>query len=429
MSRQVLVVGAGVVGLSTAWYMAVEGADVTVLDAGKVGRGASWGNAGWIVPSLASPIPSKVTLSYIARSVGSPHSPLHLRPQLDPGWLPWMWRFARSCNRSAHVAGYHATARLAARAMPLFDELAAAGVSFDMWQSGLLFVGLSEKALVQQLEDLRVLENYGYRLPSKPMCTAATLELEPALSKRIAGGFLVAEERHVDPGSLTAGLSACLRARGSTIVEDAVVTGFDTRNGSVRAARTSRGDFKAEQVVLAAGAWSARLGRLLGSRLPVRAGKGYSFSTVPSVMPDRPLYMVEAKVGTSPLGSKMRVAGTMELTGPNSTVDARRLEAMRYSASRYLSDLPPLTHTAEPWAGPRPLTPDGLPMIGRLPGFNNAFVATGHAMLGVTLGPATGEALAALILKGEEPGVLRPFRAERFSTRKSGVTARAGAAR
>jgi D-amino-acid dehydrogenase len=413
-----VVVGGGVVGLCTAYYLRAAGEDVTVIDAGSPGGAASWGNAGWIVPSLSGPIPDSGVLSYVARSVLTPRSPLYLRPHVEGGLLPWLWRFARSCTRRRHLEGFHATARLGGRTMELFDRLRADGVVFDMWERGLLFVSLSEAEARRHLESLRAAETYGYRLPSAPSVRSELAEVEPALSRRVAAGFFLSGERHVDPRSLTVGLADSLRGDGVTFMDNTAVLGFERTNGHIHALRTERGALDVDAVVIAAGAWSGKLAKPLGVALPMKAAKGYSFSVSPEIVPSRPLYLLEAKAGVTPFGDAIRVAGTMELCGLDERVNLRRLDALRSSAARFVSGIHGNV-VGEPWAGLRPLTPDGLPVIGRAPGIDNAYLATGHAMLGVTLGPATGQALARMITRDESDPVLVPFDPTRFAAHAS----------
>jgi D-amino-acid dehydrogenase len=411
---RVVVVGGGVIGLCTAYSLRAAGQDVTVVEGGTVGAGASWGNAGWIVPSLSGPIPTGGTLGFVARSLTSPTAPVYFRPHLERGLLPWLWRFARSCTHHRHLEGLHATAQLAARTMDLFDGLRDAGVEFDMWRRGLLFVGLDADHAREELDYLRTFEGYGYRVPREISQNGDLIAQEPALSREVTGGFLVSEERHVDPRSLTAGLTAALRAGGVTFLEGTTATGFERREGKVHGVETADGLVEGDAFVVAAGAWSGRLAKDLGVSLPMKAGKGYSYSMAPITPPTRPLYLLEAKVGVSPFDGRLRVAGTMELSGLDPSVDTRRLTAMRSAASRFLPELADAAMD-EPWAGLRPLTPDGLPVIGRVPRVGNAYLATGHAMLGVTLGPATGELLTRLIVRDELDPVLAPFGVERFS--------------
>jgi D-amino-acid dehydrogenase len=250
---------------------------------------------------------------------------------------------------------------------------------------------------------------YGYVLPAAPDDAETTRELEPALSHDVAASAFVGGDRHLDPGELVAGLEKWLAEHEVAVHRDQRVIGLA---GGGTTVRTPNGDLAADVVVIAAGAWSAALCRQLGYRLPLQAGKGYSFSVDLPVRPRTPLYLLEAKVAVTEMGRRVRLAGLMELSGVDPRMDPRRVQAMARHASPYLAGWP-VGGVDEQWAGLRPMTPDGLPVIGRVPGRDNVFVATGHAMLGVTLGPVTGEAIADLIAGGsDEP--FHAFRPERF---------------
>ncbi|MHB8339783.1 MAG: NAD(P)/FAD-dependent oxidoreductase [Mycobacteriales bacterium] len=410
---RVVVVGGGVVGLAAAYYLVRGGAQVTVVDSGRVGHAASWGNAGWVAPSLSGPVPGPGVLRYAARSAFHPDSAAYFRPRIDAGLLPWTVRFIRSCNHRHYTEGLEATARLAARTMGLFDGLAADGVTFDMWAAGLSFLALSTEAAQAELDLLAPLRRFGYRLPERLTEGSALRERYPVLSRAVAAGFQVTGERHVDPRTLTAGLAGWLVGAGARVVENTSVSSFPRGDARVTAVETNAGAFPADAVVLAAGAWTGRLLRRLGVRLPLQGGKGYSFSVQLADPPSTPLYLLEAKMGVTPLGGRVRFAGTMEIAGLDNRLDPRRLAAMTRNAQHYVVDWPADT-LAEQWAGLRPMTGDGLPVIGPAPGVPNVFIATGHAMLGVTLAPATGEALSRLVLNGETDTVLAPFGVERF---------------
>ena len=238
--------------------------------------------------------------------------------------------------------------------------------------------------------------------------------LEPILSRRVAGGYVVERERHVEPWSLTSGLAERLRAFGADLKPHTPVTAMRWSKGRMVSVQSPAGPVEGDLFLLAAGAWSAALARQAGFRLPVESGKGYSISIKrPRITPNRPLYLSEARVGISPYEDALRLAGTMELSGLSESVDERRLTSIRRSVRDFLTEWPGGERETA-WAGMRPLTPDGLPAIGRAPGTDNLFVATGHSMLGVTLAPATARAVAQLVCDGAADVDLRPFDPGRF---------------
>lgn len=415
----VVVVGAGAVGLAAAHYLAQAGVPVEVVDRGGIGSGASWGNAGWVCASHSAPIPAPGVARYALRSLGRPDSPLYLRPSLDPALARWALRFLRSCRRSQFARGYAAIAQLNRGTFELFEALRAAGVETTLRTPGLVHAFLSARAARDHLAVQRMMAGADYELPDDVALGDEARALDATLGPEVAAGYHVRAEGLVDPDRFVGSLAAALVRSGGRVHEGVAVCGVRHSNGSVVAVRTSAGELPCRAVVIAAGTWSARLLRDLGHRLPLQAGKGYSFSVHLDAPPRHPLYLGDRRVVVSPINGSTRIAGTMELSGDNRRLDWRRLVAVADASRHYLGrwyehsdDLMGLIR--DPWVGGRPLLPDGLPVIDRLPGQDNLFVSTGHGMLGITLAPASGRALTELMLEGRRPAVLEPFRFDRF---------------
>lgn len=411
--RSVVIVGGGAVGLCAAYFLSVAGADVTIVERDRVGSGASHGNAGWIVPSLSAPLPAPGLVRKTFQMVGRPNSPVFIKPQLDLRLLGWLWRFWRSCNRRTHLAGLDAVATLNLPTMDLFDRLADDGVAFRMYSDGLIWAFLHSRAADAELEELQALRPYGYKVPDAPLRGHQLRTIEPALSRAVQAGFFLEGERHIEPETLIVGLSSRLRDLGVRILEDTAVTGFQVAGPQVTHVNTTSGSLAVGHVLIAAGAWSSQLTRLLGRHIPLAGGKGYSFSVTPDRKPRHPLYLSEAKVACSPIAGHLRIAGIMELSGLNLRLDERAFDAMLRGLQPYLADSP-ITMAYNRWAGLRPVTPDGLPVLDRLHPLDNVYISTGHSMLGITLAPASGIAMAEFIQTGRRPQVLRPFSVARL---------------
>jgi len=411
---RIVVVGAGVIGLACAYSLKKRGRDVIVLDKSEPGGACSKGNTGWVTPSISAPIPSPglmlTSLKWMLRS----DSPLYISPSAVPGMARWLWRFWRYCNPRDYLHGLEAVAELNRKTLPSFDALQRDGVEFELHKSGLLFAFLDERYMQRVLAEFDHYRDYGYQVPT-PVSGAALRGFEPALSDAVTSGFLVEEEFHVRPETLIAGYATRLRDMGVEIRSGVAVTGANgARTGDrVRGVATTDGMVEAEEVLVAAGAWSGRVLESFGVSLPVQAGKGYSI-TVTGAAPRlvRPLYLGEARVGCSPFDGATRFAGTMELSGVNETLDRRRIAGILAGIGRYLRQ-PVQEGEGLEWVGMRPLTPDGLPLLGRVPGYRNLSVATGHAMLGITMAPVTGEAMADL-MNGGSTDALAPFDPGRF---------------
>lgn len=413
MSR-IVVVGAGVIGLACAYSLKKRGREVIVLDMGQPGGACSKGNAGWITPSISAPIPAPGLMLASLRWMLQSDSPLYISPAAVPALARWLWRFWRYCNRRDFLHGLRAVSELNRKTLSAFDELERDGFQFELHRSGMLCVFLDERYMLRVLAEFGHYREYGYRMPT-PVQGSDLTRLEPALSGAVTSGFLVEEEFHIRPETLIAGYVDRLRRMGVEIRSEVKVLGASgARNGGrIRGVETSAGVVEGDQVVVAAGAWSGQVLEPFGVSLPVQAGKGYSI-TLNGAEPQlcRPLYLGEARVGGSPFNGATRFAGTMELSGVNERLDRRRIVGIRAGIERYLRR-PVEEGEGVEWVGMRPLTPDGLPMLGRVPGYQNLLVATGHAMLGITMAPVTGEAIADVITGCPSPA-LAPFDPGRF---------------
>lgn len=429
---RVAVVGAGVIGLTSAYHLLDDGHEVTVIDAATPGAGASHGNAGWVVPSDVGPVPAPGVVLQALKWMLRSDSPLYVRPSLRPDFLRFMLGMARRCNRADFRYAFGANLALGADTLALFDRYVADGLQFEMHHEGLLMVYAEPAALEHHVADLDVVTDAG--LEPEVLDGPALARREPALRPTLAGGVYFPHERHLRPDALVSALAERCRQRGAAVLDRTPLLGV-RRDGRVHALVTSAGDIEADQFLLAAGAHSGPLSAHFGHRLPVYPGKGYSIDYTPApVQLTSIVNLSDARVAVTPLDGRLRLAGTMEFAGLDTVVNPVRVRAIQTAPSRYLVDWnPDRTPNIGPWAGARPMSPDGLPIIGRIPGLTNAWVATGHGMLGVTLGPATGRAVATAMSTGAAPAVLAPFNPRRFtrggrrlSRRPSGSPPRSG---
>jgi D-amino-acid dehydrogenase len=408
---RVLVVGGGVVGLCCAYELSRAGADVTVLERGGVGQGASRGNTGWVCPSFSYPLPAPGIIGEGLRGMLRGGGPLAIRPSLDPSFVRWLLGFRRSATRKRWEQGVRALIALNYRTLELFDSYADAGVEFEMHRSGLLLVATTPAGLASYAAVFADLRALGFEGESVELRPEEAKELEPALAgERLAGGVHALVDRYVRPESLLDGLATHLAARGVEVREDVEVEGLAAANAGIRV-QTVAGPIDADRAVVAAGASSSPLLAQLGVSLPLVGARGYSFTFSGGAMrPSHALYLAEAKVGISSYTDSVRIAGVFELGYSNDVLHRRRLKAMLATVEPYFSDWRPSSETALlEWAGLRPMTADGLPLIGRSPSLQNVYVATGHGMLGVTLAPATAAFLTPLVLEERAAPELAPF--------------------
>lgn len=400
--RRVAVIGAGMVGLATAWFLQEHGAEVTVLDRSGVGAGASWGNAGYLAPVMAVPLPEPGLLAEGLRGLPDPAAPLHLSPRLQRSTLAFLLRFAARSTPRAWRSGMAALTPLDRAALPAFDDLAAGGVTAPTHEAPIL-VGFPRPGADAALRH----ELAGVAAAGQDVRLSTPTDVGPPFSDRIATVLRIDGQRHIDPGGYLAALAESVRARGGRIVAGTRVRAIRFGPGGLQVDTWTQPPEPADAVVVATGAWLPELARPLGVRLPVQAGRGYSFSAGVDRPWTHPVYLPTARAALTPLGDRVRVAGTMEIADRDAPFDGRRVTAIIGSIEPYVQGID-LADVRDPWVGPRPLTPDGLPLIGatRMPGVH---VAGGHGMWGVTLGPVTGRLLAQQIMTTDPVPELAPF--------------------
>jgi D-amino-acid dehydrogenase len=408
---KVVVIGGGVVGMCCAYELHAAGAEVVVLERGRVGFGASRGNTGWVCPSFTYPLPGPGIIGEGLRGMLRGGGPLVIHPSLDPTFVRWLLAFRRSCSASRWERGVRALLALNARTLELLDGYEGAGVEFEMHRSGLLLVARTQHGLASYLSLFRALRTIGFAGAIEELGPDAARGLEPSLAAgRLAGAVHALVDRYVRPESLTGGLASWLSARDVEIREETSVTGFASSADGIRL-ETAAGPIAADRAVVCAGASSPAFLERLGIRMPLVGARGYSLTIAGSeTRPSHALYLAEAKVGVSAYADAVRIAGVFELGRATDELDRKRLAAMLATVEPYFEAWRPATETPIlEWAGLRPMTADGLPLIGRAPALEHVCVATGHGMLGVTLAPATGALVAPLVLEGRTAPELVPF--------------------
>jgi D-amino-acid dehydrogenase len=411
-ATRVAVVGGGVVGLACAWELCRAGADVTLLERGSLGGGVSAGNTGWVVPSMTSPLPAPGMVREGIRQLVTRGGAFVLRPSPDPSFVRWLWHFRRSCSAERFDAGVRALLALNRRTLELFDRYRDEGISFEMHATGLVVVARTVDGLSYYRTLFRRLRELGYDggVPDE-LDRDGLAQLEPALDRdAVAAGLHARVDRYVRPESLVSGLADRLRGAGARLVEQCELRGVDRRNGEWRL-ETTASDLVADRVVVAAGLETDRLMRSRCPRLRMQPARGYSVTLAGTGAPPRhALYLAEARLGLSPYEHEVRIAGVFELGAKSAEAPSAAGEKLLAAARPYLGGWQPDPAGAiSAWAGLRPMTADGLPVIGELPGSPGLFVAAGHGMLGVTLAPATAALLASLVLRGQAAPELAAF--------------------
>jgi D-amino-acid dehydrogenase len=376
---------------------------VTLLEKDRFGSGASHGNCGLIVPDHILPLNSPGNLIKGLRWIFKKNAPLLIKPRLDPDLLNWLTLFALNCRKKSIMISAHGRAGLLKGAIDLYRSVIQEEALECNWEIlGALHAFRSEDEWKKYASVNDFTMQFG--TSGKMLNRNDALKMAPTLGDNIAGAWFYDQSAQLRPEALMKELKRLLVQKGVKIVEQTAVTGFHTKGSRVVAAATDKGEFQAGQFVVTTGAWTAPFCKALGVRLPVQPGKGYSVTVQrPLDVPSIPCFFEEAKVVTTPWPSGLRLGGTMEFAGYDTTLTRYRLDALFTAAKRYLK---PITFDGikEEWCGWRPMTPDGLPIIDRLPTFDNVMIATGHNMEGMTMAPGTGR-LISEIISNEKPHI------------------------
>lgn len=406
--RRIGVVGAGMVGLATAWFLQERGAEVTVFDSAGVGSGSSWGNAGWLTPGLATPLPDPSVLRYGAKAVLSPASPVYVPPSADATLVRFLWGFARNSTASRWSAAMDKLVPINRLALESFDVLADGGVAAPTLAAASFLAAFrtarDRAALRAELEQI---QRAGQGMEFEMLTGDEARAVEPTLSEGIGAAIRLHGQRYIAPGEYVSALAESVQRRGGTVLTGAAIDSVRALEDGVRLTTIDGDLHRCDAVVIATGARLNALSQRFGVRARVQAGRGYSFSVPVRTPPSGPIYLPTQRVACTPLGDRLRVAGMMEFRQPDAPLDQRRVRAI-VDAARPLLRGVDLEDREDEWVGSRPCTTDGLPLIGatRAP---RVFVAGGHGMWGVTLGPASGRLLAEQIISGRTPAELRPF--------------------
>jgi D-amino-acid dehydrogenase len=394
----VLVVGAGSVGVCSAWFLRQAGAEVVLVDKGAVCSGSSHGNAGLVVPSHSVPLAEPAALRAGLRYMMSPDSPFYIKPRLDADLLRWLWRFRRAATEARVERAIPLLRDLHLQSRDLYRGFADDGMDFSYGDSGRLNLCDTPEGLAGQEEEAHHMRAAG--LEVEILDAAGVAERLGSFEVRCVGAVFYAQDAHMDPGRFVRGLAQRGAEAGVDVVEEAEVLRLLTRGDVIDTVETTRGAFRPRQVVLAAGSWSPGLAADLGVAAPIQPAKGYSVTIeAPPDTPELPLMFSDARVAMTPMGAdRVRFAGTLELAGMDLSINQRRVDAIVRAVPRYIPHWDPAAFQIhEVWRGLRPCTPDGLPLLGRPRRWRNAVIAAGHAMIGLSLGPVTGRIVSELV--------------------------------
>ena len=409
-SESVTVVGAGIVGLSVAWHLLKKGVPVTVIEQSSVSAGASFGNAGWISPGLATPLPEPSVVKFGLKSLTDRNSPLYIPPTTDGNIMNFAVRFARNCTRPRWNLAMKALLPLNETAIEGYEEIASgSGYIDDLTpKKGPILAAFRSRAEAVGLqEELYDIVSAGGSIESHELSGSELTDDRPFLDESVTFALLLLGQRFLDSNRYCLALAKEVEALGGTVRLGQRVLGVEPLATGSKIRLSDGNTMTSNKVVLAIGAWTPTLTRKLGVKVAQAAGRGYSFGVQTDVKIEHPIYFPLQRIACTPLAGGLRIAGTMEIASPLDAYDPRRVDAIIRSATGLLKGVD-LQSREQEWVGPRPITEDGLPIIG--PTLDeNIWVAAGHGMWGVTYGPVTGRLVAEGLIENKTPSSLRPF--------------------
>jgi D-amino-acid dehydrogenase len=417
MNARVVILGGGVIGLCTAWYCRQRGFDVTLVEADGADRaGCSFSNAGLIVPSHFVPLAAPGVALQGLKWMWNHQSPFTIRPRISADLARWGLEFWKASTPARVNAAAPLLAQLHLASRRLFERFAdQPEMDFGLVRRGLLMLCRTAKSLEAEAKLANRARQLG--MPAEVFNAQQVKALEPDVELAVQGAVRFPQDCHLIPERFMAGLQSELNKQGVQFLWNTRATGWQSDGPLLRAVVTNQGPLDSDQFVLCGGVWSADLVRNLQVHLPLQAGKGYTLTlTQPRQMPRYCSLLTEARVAVTPMGSSLRVGGTLELAAPNNTANPNRVLGIAKSFCDYYPEFDPEAFAKlKAWTGLRPVPPDGLPYVGRTRHLTNLLVAAGHGMMGLSLGPVTGQIIADLIA-GEPPGFdLRLLDVDRFS--------------
>ncbi len=403
MKKSVTVIGGGIIGLSCAVKLAEAGADVVVIDKDKLGHGCSYGNAGWMTPCFAMPLPMPGMLLKSMKWMLDPKGPLYIKPRPSLLLSKWIIRFLQSMTDKKAQIAIEALVTLSIRSLEEYKKLALEYPEMEMKQKGLLMVSAKQEGLEAAKKEMDLVAKYN--IPGKLLTSAEVKNLEPALTGDLLGGVYFSAEAHAEPLKVIEALTKKAIKLGVKILEQTEFQKAHIINQGqskiIKSIQTNQGEIQSDFYILATGSWSQAIASEFSLNIPIMGGKGYSLIVDKlDQQPEIPIMIVDRKIAITPRNNSLRLAGTLELVNQDFSITEKRVKAIFDGAKEFLN-IPQEIKVHETWRGLRPCTPDGLPVIGWTKEQSNLMLATGHQMLGLQMGLGTGQLVSDLIMKGQ----------------------------
>ncbi|MCA5003820.1 NAD(P)/FAD-dependent oxidoreductase [Sphingobacterium bovistauri] len=411
----VVIIGAGIAGLSTAYYLVNQGWNVQIIEQNTLDNNCSYGNAGMIVPSHFTPMASPGMISQGIRWMFDKKSPFYVRPSLNFNLMDWGFKFMRYANKN-HVSAHVEPLRdLNVYSSQLYDSLSQdSAFNFELEQNGIMMLYKTKSVEYEEKELAKRAQELGLDVEIK---TAEEMQaLESGVKIDILGGILYKCDGKLNPMKLMKQLVSYLKSRGVIFHEQTKVKGYNILGNKIKEIVTDKGNYAGDEFVLCPGSYLMELTNKLHLKLPLMPGKGYSFMYTPPthVKLEHAALLLEAKVAVTPMDGKIRFGGTMELGSPNNKIYKNRVEGIVNSIPKYLKNLSVDYPKQDIWYGYRPCPPDGLPYLGRTSKYDNVTIAAGGGMMGLSLGPAMGKSISDILSNRKIETNISVFSPDRF---------------
>lgn len=416
MKKNVVIIGGGIIGLSAAVKLADAGVEVVVIEKEKIGHGCSYGNAGWMTPCFAMPLPMPGMLLKSMKWMLNPSGPLYIKPVPSLLLAQWLARFLLSMSQQKAEMAIEALVAVSLKSLEDYKQLASEYPEIEMQHKGLLMVSANKEGVDAAKQEMDLVAKYN--IPGRFLNAEEIKVLEPSLKGDLLGGVYFSNEAHAEPLKVVLALAKKAEKLGVKILENTeFLQAHCSSNNSVQkivSINTSKGEMRADNFVLATGSWSQALASQLSLNVPILGGKGYALIVDRlESQPKIPIMIVDRKIAITPRSNSLRIAGTLELVNQDFSITDRRVKAIFNGAKEYLS-IPDEIKVHEVWRGLRPCTPDGVPLIGWAKNYSNLMMACGHQMLGLQSGLGTGQIVSDLLMTGHSDFYRSVYNPARF---------------
>jgi D-amino-acid dehydrogenase len=412
----IVIIGGGIIGLSSAYYLNKAGHQVTIIDKGDLSDGCSVGNAGMIVPSHIIPLAAPGMIAKGIRWMFNSTSPFYVKPRLSRNLIRWGYQFYKHANKGHVTKSIPALKELSLFSKACYQQLAKElPFSFDYHERGLLMLYQTKETEHEEAETASIANGHG--VVARILSAEEVQQLEPDVRVNVRGGVYFPGDAHLTPQTLVTRLIKLLKEKGVVFLTNTTVDDFEVEHEKIKSIRTNRGEQFFDEVIIATGSWSGQVASKLKMSLPMQAGKGYSFTLQNVERNIRiPSIFLEARVAVTPMGNTLRFGGTMEITGVDHSVSMNRVKGIVDSIPHYYPEMKvEMPKIENVWHGLRPCSPDGLPYLGRSKKISNLIYATGHSMMGLSLGPGTGKIVSDLVEGNQSEIKLAAFNPERYN--------------